>query len=363
MVSKNNFFNSVKYSSYFITINNLRRAIFESAVFDFLIIPHAAILEKFPGALVIDNTNLCNAKCSWCPNDKIPEPRGIMDDKLFQKIIEDYAKIGGIVRFGTFGEPLLDPEFMKKIDFVRKFPSIYKLEVITNGYALTEEMASKLIDYRVDTEISLDELDKSLYEDIKGVSFEKTWNNLVRLIGMNDKAKKPVQINIRIKTSSSEESIKNNPLFKELFHTNCTVELNPISSRDSLSSWGGIFDKNSFLSEEYNSPPHRAYKNFNLKNQAPCHQLWKWMVINWDGKVVLCCTDIFASVVLGDLKKENIEEVWCGPFMTERRRRFKNRDGRKNGICKNCDLHLGWQFLKLYYNSKSCIREERRFIS
>ena len=74
MVRKNNFYNSVKHSSYFITLNNMRRVIFESAVFDFLVNSRAAILEKFPGALVIDNTNLCNAKCSWCPNDKIPEP-------------------------------------------------------------------------------------------------------------------------------------------------------------------------------------------------------------------------------------------------------------------------------------------------
>ncbi len=287
-----------------------------------------------------------------------------MDNRLFQKIIEDYAKVGGIVRFGTFGEPLLDPEFIKKIDFVRKFPSIYKTELITNGYALNEEIAYKLIENRVDTEISLDELDKGIFERLKGVSFEKTWKNLMVLFGINDKAEKPIEINVRMKTSSSEESIRNNPLYKELFHTNCTVELNPISTMDSLSNWGGIFDKKSFLSEKSISPPHGAYKNYNLRNQAPCHQLWKWMVINYDGRVVLCCTDIYANVILGDLNKEKIEEVWGGSIITELRNEFKKRNGRNNGICRGCDLHVGWQYLRLYYNSSNPrIRSGRRFIS
>ena len=355
---------SIKRSSVFISLNNFRRLFYESVLFDFLITPHAAVLEKFPATLIIDNTNLCNAKCSWCPNDSIPGPKGIMDDELFRKIIDDYASVGGIVRFGTFGEPLVDPKFIKKIEFIQKFPSIYKLELITNGYALSEEIASKLIDYRVDTEISLDELDKKLFEELKGVSFEKTWKNLMRLFQMNDKAKRPVEINIRIKTSTNKESIRNNPLFKELRHANCTVELNPISTTDSLSNWGGVFDKGGYLSKEMISCPGTVYKGYNQKNQAPCHQLWKWMVINWDGRAVLCCTDIYANVVVGDLKKEKIEEVWQGPVLSKARREFKSRNGRKNGICRECDLHLGWQFLKLYYNtSNTRIRKGRRFIS
>lgn len=338
--------------------------LYESSIFDFLVQAQALVLEKFPGALVIDNTNLCNAKCSWCPNDTITGKKGIMDNALFEKIINNYGEKGGIVRFGTFGEPLLDPGFTKKIDFIQKFTSIYKRELITNGYALDEDIARKLIDQKVDTEISLDELDKGLYEKLKGVSFDKTWKNLVRLFQLNDKAKIPIEINIRIKTSTSEEMIRNNPLFKELSHTNCTVELNPISTMDSLSNWGGKFDKASFISEGKILRSQRAYKEFNLKNQAPCHQLWKWMVINWDGRVVLCCTDIYTNVVLGDLKKKKIEEIWRGPVLTKLREGFINRNGRKNGICKSCDLHLGWQYLKLYYNqSNSRIRDGKRFIS
>lgn len=357
-------FDSIKRSSWFISLNNFRRFFYESVPFDFLAQPQASVLEKFPGALVIDNTNLCNAKCSWCPNDTITEKKGIMDNILFEKIINNYAEKGGIVRFGTFGEPLLDPDFTKKIDFIQKFPSIYKRELITNGYALGEEIARKLIDQKVDTEISLDELDKRLYEKLKDISFDKTWGNLLGLLQLNDKAKIPIEINIRIKTSTSEEMIRNNPLFKELSHANCTVELNPISTMDSLSNWGGKFDKKGFISNDNFLPHHRAYKEYNLKNQAPCHQLWKWMVINWDGRVVLCCTDIYTNVVVGDLKNKKIEDVWRGPVLSKLREEFINRNGRKNGICKSCDLHLGWQYLKLYYNqSNSYIREGRRFIS
>ncbi|MBV21947.1 MAG: hypothetical protein CMI57_00390 [Parcubacteria group bacterium] len=354
----------IRKSAFFIASNNLRRLFYESALFDFLIKPFATRLEKSPGVLLIDNTNLCNAKCSWCPNDTIPAEKGIMDKGLFQSIVKDYSQFGGIVRFGTFGEPLLDPEFISKVDYVRKFPSIYKMELISNGLALNEKIADKLIECKVDTEISLDELDKKIFEEIKGVSFDKTWENIVRLLNKNDKAEKPIEINIRMKTSTNGKAIKENPIFKELDRNHCTVELLPILEMDSLSNWAGKFDKNAFLSNKNKSSPHRAYKNYNLKNQAPCHQLWKWMVVNWDGRVVLCCSDIYTNVVVGDLKKEKIEDIWKGPVLSKLREEFINRNGRKNGICKSCDLHLGWQYLKLYYNrSNSHIRGGRRFIS
>jgi len=364
MLEEINLFNSLKQRSFFINFNNLRRRFLESRLFDLLILSQAQKLERFPGALVIDNTNLCNAKCSWCPNIDIPGEKGIMNHALFKKIIEDYARIGGIVRFGTFGEPLLDPDFTGKIDFIRRFSSIYKVELVTNGFALNEDIAEKLIASKVDTEISLDELDKALYEKVKGVSFDKTWNNLRGLLKKNQNAKSPVQINVRIKTSTNERQIRNHSLFQELTQPNCTVDITPINSVDSLTNWGGAFDKNSFLSGSDKSSPYGAYKDYNRTNQAPCIQLWKWMVINWDGRVVLCCTDIFSRMVLGDLKKQNIKDVWNGPVLDQLRQQFMNRKGRFDGICRDCDLHQGWQYLKLYYErSNGRIRRGRRFIS
>jgi MoaA/NifB/PqqE/SkfB family radical SAM enzyme len=36
------------------------------------------------------------------------------------------------------------------------------------------------------------------------------------------------------------------------------------------------------------------------------------MIIDWNGDAVLCCDDWSHKVILGNLKKQSIEEIWFG---------------------------------------------------
>ena len=66
-----------------------------------------------------------------------------------------------------------------------------------------------------------------------------------------------------------------------------------------------------------------------------CKFLWESVVIAWDGRVVPCCFDYDAKMVLGDLKRSSLAEIWNSPAYVELRR--AELEGRNcNPLCANC---------------------------
>lgn len=343
----------ITQSSLFQTLNNHRRKILESNYLDFLLTSLIARLESYPPALIIDTTNHCNARCAWCHNPNLRYSKGVMSQELFEKIIDDYCHYGGKVWFGTFGEPFMDKNILNKVRYVRKIDSIKDVTLLTNGLLLNSDKSSQLLDLKVNIEISLDEIDKMKFETVKQIDFDKVINNVMFLLEENNKSGCPVKIVIRMKTIQSEKEIEESNLYKRLKELSSFIDLTPIASSDSIANWAGNFNKSKFFDKFYpETILNGRYKNYNLQNNAPCSQLWKNMVVMWDGKVVLCCADMEGQVVIGDLNQGSIVDVWKGEKIETVRELFKNRLKSKIPLCKKCDLHQGWQYLRKNFNSK-----------
>ncbi len=354
----------VKKLPFAMAMDFYRRRFLDSPIFDSSVEQMANILEDWPRVLVIDNTNSCNAKCVWCPNPDLTN-LGVMKMDVFRHIMDDYASRGGHIRFGTFGEPMLDKTLGQKIEYLRRFSSITGAEVLTNGYFLTGKIIPTLLEHSIGVEVSLDELDKETFEDVKKMSYDVVRDNILEFLEANDRASKSVPVNFRVKTLKTYEETVNHELFKRMSDHNCTIELTPIDE-NIIANWAGKFDKDSFFESYVNGTPSStkfSYKNFNLTNTAPCVQLWKWLVIYWDASVVLCCVDMFSTTRLGNLKDKSIEEIWTGPVMTKMRQKMRERKRFDIPICQECDIHLSWHNLKEYYDKSGAILPKRRFIS
>jgi len=353
----------IKKMPYFLAMDYFRRKIYDSSLFDGSIRPLAKTLEEWPGAILIDTTNRCNAKCVWCPNPDLTNV-GSMDMDVYRKIIDDYGPRGGVLTFGTFGEPLMDKHIKERIEYLHRYPEIHKIEVLTNGFFLNENVIQVILDNGVGVDISLDELDKKTFEDVKKMSFDVVSKNIVNFLELNSKAANPVPVNIRIKTMKTVEETMRQELFKIIISHDCSVALNSIDD-NIISNWAGKLDKESFL-QEYEIPKTTktqfTHKRFNQTNIAPCTQLWKWMVVYWDGSVVLCCADMFSQTIVGDLKSDSISEIWNGPKMKGLRNQMVGRKRFEVPLCQDCDIHLSWHNLKEYYNKDGNFREDRKFI-
>ena len=342
----------VKKIPFFQELDYLRRKVHDSSLFDFAVKDLAAKLELWPPALLLDVTNRCNAKCVWCPNPDLTD-LGAMKMDLYRKIINDYAVRGGIVHFGTFGEPLMDKTIREKIEYLQGFSTIKRVEVLTNAFFMNEKIIPTLLENKVAVDISLDELDRETFEDVKKMSYDVVRENIIDLLQANDRSDHPVPVNFRIKTLKTMEETLDHEFFRIIQSHDCTIALTPIDD-NIISNWAGRFDKEGFL-DRYGIGSQATskfnHKRFNLTNKAPCTQLWKWMVVYWDGSVVLCCADMFSGTPVGNLVEDSIADVWRGTVMTELRKKMIARERFDIPICQNCDIHLSWQHLKNDYDA------------
>ena len=129
----------IKKIPFFPAMDYFRRKVYDSPLFDGSVRPLAKTLEEWPGALLIDITNRCNAKCVWCPNPDLTNV-GAMDMDVYRKIIDDFGTRGGVLTFGTFGEPLMDKFMQERIEYLERYPKIHKVEVLTNGFFLNDKL-------------------------------------------------------------------------------------------------------------------------------------------------------------------------------------------------------------------------------
>src|SRR5215217_9440726 len=69
-----------------------------------------------PEIVQIESTNICNAKCVFCPRDEMHRKQGIMSFDLFTKIVDDCAELGIThVRVHNSGEPFVDRKLVEKV--------------------------------------------------------------------------------------------------------------------------------------------------------------------------------------------------------------------------------------------------------
>ena len=71
----------------------------------------------------IETTNICNARCEFCPNPTLKRRKQIMDMEVFEKIIsrikDEKIKVKRFI-LHLNGEPLTDPLIFDRVDLLKK---------------------------------------------------------------------------------------------------------------------------------------------------------------------------------------------------------------------------------------------------
>src|SRR5690606_19218841 len=114
-------------------------------------------VNRWPDIVQIESTNLCNAKCVFCPRDEMHRQQGVMDFDLFRKIVDECAELGIThVRVHNYGEPFLDRQLVEKVRYA-KSRGIAEVGMISNGSLITEPLARGMIEAGLDAiNISVD---------------------------------------------------------------------------------------------------------------------------------------------------------------------------------------------------------------
>jgi hypothetical protein len=267
---------------------------------------------RLPEIVQIEATNICNAKCTFCPRDDMKRRQGVMDMALFTKIVDECASLGiGHVRMHNYGEAFVDKRLPEKIAYA-KSKGIPEVGVITNGSLLGPEVAGAVVEAGLDAiNISLDAAGKETFESTRlGLKYDKVIANvegLVRIRRELGRTRPKLILSFVRQDNSAEE---------QAFIDHWSAVADKIHVTE-LHNWAGALRR-------------RAEVNF------PCYRQWLTFTALWDGRVSLCCADLDGQVVLGDLNTHTIAEIWNGEAYRRVRREQLESGG--PAICRNCDL-------------------------
>jgi len=268
--------------------------------------------RRLPDIVQIESTNLCNAKCVFCPRDEMHRRQGVMAMDLYKKIVDECAALGIThVRVHNYGEPFLDRQLVEKVRYAKE-RGIAEVGMISNGSLITEEIARGMIEAGLDAiNISVDAAGKEVFERTRvNLEYETVIGNirtLARLRGELGRRRPKLILSFVRQNNSADE---------EAFIAEWSQVADKIHITD-LHNWAGTLDSRSDV-------------------QFPCYRLWLTFTVLWDGRVSLCCADFDGRNILGDLRTSTIAEIWNSPAYRSVRRQQLEHGGPE--ICRSCDL-------------------------
>lgn len=281
----------------------------------------------FPKYFSIQTTSLCNASCIFCPYKNIRDlfSTETMNMELYKKIIDEcgnYKKVERIILYMN-NEPLMDLRLAERIDYAKEKMPWISVHILTNGLLLTDEIAKRLIDSKLDwIGISFHGIRKETIERAMGIPYEIALERINRFIE-------------RIK---EKKNIKEYIMITFLKHKYLTLD----EKKATVDFWKS---KGIKRISYFDGPISRAGnvkclpQIYHKKRIIACGSIWadEMMHIVEDGKVVLCCMDWKRDIVLGDLSKESIYEVWNGKRKNVWQMIYGKKEMPADFLCRKCE--------------------------
>lgn len=280
--------------------------------------PKRQFVADYPLLVDLELSTLCNLNCPMCytitSEFKQKVNAGLMDFRLFTKIIDEISGKVPAIRLSLRGEPTIHPQFLECIAYA-KSAGIGEVSTLTNGSMLSAEFFHKMLLAGIDwLTISVDGLDE-VYESIrKPLKFRETLNKLIDIKRIKEEAgvHKPV-----IKVQAIWPSIKENP---QKFYDTFAPYVDLIAFNPLIDYLGN--DDNIIYDDDFS-----------------CCQLYQRLVVGSDGKVMMCSNDEEGTEIIGDANCTSVYDIWHGETLNRLRNIHKTKNGFKEvPVCTRCYL-------------------------
>lgn len=311
--------------------------------------------HSFPPGLSFQASAFCNTNCQLCPiGINIPRQNlGFLNLSLFKKIIDENQRYLSRIYFGDWGEPFLNPNIFEMIHYAES----KKIETVasTNFHAFqSDNDLLKLINSNLSRlMISMHGASQATYEAYQpGKNLQKTIEKIKNLNILKKYYQKTIprlELIFTINKKNVSELKKMEKLAKELF---ATPLIYPASIN--VRFYKNHSEKIASLVEEWvDSSPYKFERLIDAKKEKNidfysylvqskkidfdeldklkltgrqyCRDPWESMVVNWDGKISLCCVD-FEKYVMGDADKDSLIHIWNNDKYIKIRQGLANKD-------------------------------------
>lgn len=320
-----------------------------------------------PVHITIEPTLLCNSNCVMCNRNAIRKEEvkrsGFLDWSVLKRL-RPFLRWTERVLFGGFGEPLLHPEYISMLDYIKhQGPEVY---FYTNGILLTPETSRDLIDTGIDQiSISFGGGHPETYRRIRGVEMRPIVENLKALHAIRSErhlSKPEMTFNLVAMNSIMDEMDEIIRLaatlgVSEISMPNLTVQRPDLAHE---SPWMDVERSRRILSEAVRKAGQNGIRlippDLN-ESRGSCSALFKSLTVTWDGLILSCPMERF---ILADVTETPIQDIWNGPAMLHLRRRYL-KEGVEH-LCPNCftwDNRPG-AFLSPHFNSREFAEDLRK---
>lgn len=293
-----------------------------------------------PVSLMIDPTNLCNFKCTFCPTGEksllgeFKRPKGMMSFSLFKKILNDVSnyqknssnKIKSLLLYKD-GEPLLNKDLPKMITFAKELQIAKYILVTTNASLLSKEYSEKLLNSGLDSlRVSVQSLKKKTFTKTTRIKldYDLIKENIKYFYNLKKKLKSKTELVISYVDAENYSEYEKKLFVEEYSKFSDRVIIKPVMGWTRTE----VFDWRNGKTRDLNK------NNFEIK---VCPDPFSRLSINFDGSASVCCVDWSHGTVVGNMNHETFDQVWNGEKL--KKFRLLHLNGKKNeiGPCKNCD--------------------------
>lgn len=288
-----------------------------------------------PTSMALEITNHCNLHCPECPAGQgtLQRPRGVMDFKLFTKIIDEVAPDLMYLTLYFQGEPYLNNDLYRMIKYASE-KKIYTA-LSTNAQQLDLDAIQKTIESGLNRIIiSIDGTTQEVYEKYRiGGSLKKVIEATEYLVKIKKQLRSTTPYVVHQFLVSKENEQQISDFFKLAENLNVNkAELKTLQLYD-LQKQSNILPEN----KKYSRYIIHANGTVSIKKKLNnnCYRSWSSAVITWDGTMVPCCFDKDASHLVGEISQHSINTTFkTEKFSAFRKKILQNRKGIK--ICNNC---------------------------
>ena len=244
-------------------------------------------------------------------------------ETLFEKIVAEIAGFGVTNRISPYlmNEPFLDKTVLEKSRYIKSKVPGSKVVITTNAGLLTKAIVDDIVrdnPFRT-IYISMQGINKEAYEDsMRGsLVFEETKKNVEYLIEQKKKSLPDLKIVVTM------------------------IKTSVIDAKSAVAYWKSLGVDSKYTPLENRGGNISNFESLNIENKRvfkDCSRLFKHAYILFNGDMVICCTDYYKKMVLGNIKDSSIYEVWNSERAVEIRRNFIEGDFSANELCANCEI-------------------------
>ena len=246
-----------------------------------------------PTEIEISESGTCNRTCSFCPRSatNFIDKKEFITNKLHEKLCTELKELNykGTIRYSGFVEPMLDKNIFNLINMVRNYLPESNIEMVTNGDPLNLKRLKKLFESG---------LNKILISAYDGKEESDKLEDLCIQANLTEK-----QYIVRHRYYSEDQDFG-----------------------ITLSNRSGLMTDAEFKIDALKEP---------LKK--PCYIPSYTFFLDYQGDVLMCPHDWGKKVILGDLNKEKLKDIWFSKkFMGIRK--MLNKSNRNFEPCNVCDV-------------------------